>query len=89
VGTAAYKKEQARSKRGTGISETKGVGYRDKMRDECIQMYAAILRRRRIPPDELADEFGCSPRTIRRWVGSFGLIMPVRVPDGIVHVEEY
>jgi len=52
-------------------------------------MYAAILKRRRIPLDELADEFGCSLRTIRRWVGSFGLIMPVRIWAGRVLVEEY
>jgi len=69
------------------MSETKGAGCRDKMRDECVEMYAAILKRRRMPLDELADEFGCSPRTIRRWVGSFELIMAVRIQAGIVPVE--
>jgi len=86
AGTAADEKELAQSRAGTVMSETKAVGYRDKMRDECVQMYAAILKRRRISLDELADEFGRSPRTIRRWVGSFGLIMPVRIQAGVVLV---
>lgn len=60
------------------------IGYKDKMRDDCVRIYATILRRKSVPLTALAEEIGVSTRTIRRWVGSFGLIMPVRIQAGVI-----
>ena len=63
-------------------------GYRDKMRDECVMMYGAILHRRNVSLSDLADELGISARTARRWVGSFSLIMPVEIRRGRIIVGD-
>ncbi len=61
-------------------------GYRDKMRGECVVMFRTILKRRNIPLIDLGAEMGVSTRTARRWVGCFGVIMPVEIVRGTVIV---
>jgi predicted site-specific integrase-resolvase len=51
-------------------------------------MYGAIMRRRSIRLADLAEEMGTSTRTARRWVLSFGAILPVEIRRGVVIVEE-
>lgn len=63
-------------------------GCRDRMRDECVRMQATLARRRTIRMQDLADEVGISLRTTYRWVGSFSLIMPIRLDKGTVIVGE-
>jgi hypothetical protein len=63
-------------------------GYRNKMRDECVAMHATILKRHNVALTDLADEVGVSIDTARRWVHSFGLIMPVEIRRGRVIVGD-
>jgi predicted DNA-binding transcriptional regulator YafY len=64
------------------------AGYRDKMRDECVQMHNILRTRRRVELRAIVDELGIHPRTVRRWVKSFSFIMPLRIDHGTVVVEE-
>jgi len=66
----------------------KSGGHRDKMRDECVRVRETLLKRKRIRMQDLADETGISLRTTYRWVGSFSLVMPIEVRNGMVIVGD-
>ncbi len=59
-------------------------GHRDKMRDECVRMHTTLIERKSIRIEDLADVTGISLRTTYRWIGSFSLVMPVTLRNGVV-----
>jgi predicted DNA-binding transcriptional regulator YafY len=63
-------------------------GHRDKMRDECVRMQEALRAHKRIRMQDLADETGISLRTAYRWVGSFSMVMPIEVRQGMVIIGD-
>ena len=64
------------------------IGHRGRMRDTCVVLYAMLLKRREISLTEIEKELGLSNDTARRWVDSFGLIMPIRLERGMVVVGD-
>ena len=60
--------------------------YRNRMRDECVKVHATLIARREMQLCDLADEIGASVDTARRWVNSFGLVMPVEIRRGRIFV---
>jgi predicted DNA-binding transcriptional regulator YafY len=64
-----------------------GNGYRNRMRDQCVALHGILLKRREIGLYEAADELGVSPDTVRRWVTSFSLVMPVEIRRGVILVD--
>jgi len=60
--------------------------YRDKMHDECIAMHAMLLKKKRMKISEIASELGIHEKTVRRWLTTFGLILPLSICRGWVTV---
>lgn len=78
------------------ISRTKGrkpyssqkVGHRERMRDHAVIVYGLLKDNRRISLDRIAQELGTSKLTARRWVNSFSCVLPIRMEEGVVIVEQ-
>ena len=66
----------------------KGAGHRGRMRDHAVQLYAMLLKRKTVRISEIQEELGISEDTARRWIDSYSLVMPLRVENGMVHIEQ-
>jgi hypothetical protein len=56
------------------------------MRDHAVIMQRLLRENHRISIARIAEELGSSELTARRWVNSFGDVMPLRLEQGIVIV---
>lgn len=64
------------------------VGHRGRMRDHAIILYRLLREHRRISIGRIAEEMETSEPTARRWIDSFSCILPIRMENGIVIVDE-
>lgn len=64
------------------------VGYRDKMRDECVEILVLLLRSRDIEIPDIVRRTGIKERTVRRWLKSYSLLIPIRICRGRVTVMD-
>jgi hypothetical protein len=70
------------------LNDIRKVGHRGRMRDHAVIVQKLLKENRRISIARIAEELGSSELTARRWVNSFGSVMPIRLESGIVIVEE-
>jgi len=61
-------------------------GYRDKMRDECVAILSLLLKSRTIRIPEIVRRTGVKERTVRRWLHSYSLLIPLEIHRGRVTV---
>lgn len=65
-----------------------GTGYRDKMRDECVEILILLLRARNIDISDIVRRTGIKERTVRRWIKSYSLLIPIQIFRGRVTVMD-
>ena len=64
------------------------LGHRGRMRDHAIILYKLLKEHKRLSLGRIAEELGTSELTARRWIDSFSCVMPIRLEQGVVIIEE-